>query len=166
MTFDPFLLEASPVFSPCLTLPEVNKLSSDSRFSDNREMTNSTQNISTYFYLFLLLDMEIFFVSFIQPSNKLIDSLEFQVEALAVLLFCLWSDRGEAADSLSPTATGLTIAEVSPSTDAPAGWEKKEEAEDDSITFLVSSLPRAKVTLKGVRQASALPTSRPPASER
>lgn len=26
LTFDPFLLEASPVFSPCLTLPEVNKL--------------------------------------------------------------------------------------------------------------------------------------------
>lgn len=100
LTFDPFLLEASPVSSPCLTLPEVNKLSSDSRFSDNREMTNSTQTFQHIFTYFFCLIWKCFFVSFIQPSNKLIDSLELQVEHFAVLLFCLWSDRGEAADSL------------------------------------------------------------------
>lgn len=65
-------------------------------------MANSTQTFQHSFtFLFLLLDMEMFLcVYIIQPSNKLIDSLELQVEHFAVLLFCLWSDRGEAADSL------------------------------------------------------------------
>lgn len=106
--------------------------------------------------------MEIFFASFIQPSNKLIDSLEFQVEALAVLLFCLWSDRGEAADSLSPTATGLTIAEVSPSTDAPAGWEKNRRSR--RRLYYISRIIAAESKSHSERSAPGLgtPNSPPP----